>query len=83
MVLQKTSPEEEIEAQFTADAEVVVSEVLASNRNCALKQAVSTAMAAADRGVEGIKRLYRREPYLGLLAAGACGLVLGLMLTRR
>ncbi|MFQ3670775.1 MAG: hypothetical protein SNJ84_04895 [Verrucomicrobiia bacterium] len=77
------SPADELDPQSTADAEVVVSEVLATNRNQVLKRAVCTVVEAADRGATGLKRLYSKEPYLGLLAAGVCGLALGLLVTRR
>ncbi len=80
---RKPLPSEEIDAQYSADAEVVVSEVLACNRNRALKRAVHAVVDVADRGASGLKKLYSREPYLGLLAAGVCGLALGLLVSRR
>ncbi|GAB4247280.1 MAG: hypothetical protein OHK005_13440 [Candidatus Methylacidiphilales bacterium] len=74
---------DDFDAQSSADAEVVVSELLACNRNRALKRAVSSVVDVADRGATGLKKLYTREPYLGLLAAGVCGLAVGLLIARR
>jgi ElaB/YqjD/DUF883 family membrane-anchored ribosome-binding protein len=79
---KKSQHEEEWE-QHMADAEVVVSEVLQCNRNGALKRAVGAVIDTTNQGVDDIKRLYRQEPYIGLLLAGAIGLTVGLLITKR